>query len=36
MFHSGGFRVLKHYYKEYVCKYLKYLFQHQVSYNSFV
>lgn len=26
LFHSGGFRCFKHYYKEYVCKYLAHLF----------
>lgn len=26
LFHSGGFRCFKHYYKEYVCKHLKHLF----------
>ena len=36
LFHSGGFRCFKHYYKEYVCKHLKHLFPHQVSYNRFV
>ena len=25
LFHSGGFRCFKHYYKEYVCKHLKHL-----------
>lgn len=36
LFHSGGFRCLKHYYKEYVCKHLKHLFTRLVSYNRFV
>ena len=36
LFHSGGFRCLKHYYKEYVCKHLQHLFPRQVSYNRFV
>ena len=31
LFHSGGFRCFKHYYKEYVCKHLKHLFPRQVS-----
>lgn len=26
LFHSGGFRCFKYYYKEYVCKHLKDLF----------
>ena len=36
LFHSGGLRCFKHYYKEYVCKHLKHLFPRQVSYNRFV
>ena len=36
LFHSGGFRCFKHYYKEYVCKHLEHLFPHRVSYNRFV
>lgn len=36
LFHSGGFRCFKHYYKEYVYKHLKHLFSHQVFYNRFV
>ena len=36
LFHSGGFRCFKHYYKEYVCKHLKHLFPRQVSYNRFI
>ena len=36
LFHSGGFRCFKHYYKEYVCKHLKHPFPRQVSYNRFV
>ena len=36
LFHSGGFRCFKHYYKGYVCKHLKHLFPRQVSYNRFV
>ena len=36
LFHSGGFRCFKHYYKEYICKHLKHLFPRQVSYNRFV
>lgn len=36
LFHSGGFRCFKHYYKEYVCKHLKHLFRRQLSYNRFV
>ena len=26
LFHSGGFRCFKHYYKEYVCRHLTHLF----------
>lgn len=36
LFHSGGFRCFKHYYKEYVCKHLNHLFPKLVSYNRFV
>lgn len=36
LFHSGGFRCFKHYYKEYVCKHLKHLYPRLVSYNRFV
>ena len=35
LFHSGGFRCFKHYYKEYVCKHLKHL-SSSGSYNRFV
>ena len=35
LFHSGGLRCFKHYYKEYACKHLKHLFPRQVSYNRF-
>ena len=36
LFHSGGFRCFKHYYREYVCKHLTHLFPRRVSYNRFV
>ena len=36
LFHSRGFRCFKHYYKEYVCKYLKGMFPQCVFYNRFV
>ncbi len=36
LFHSGGFRCFKHYYREYVCKHLKHLYPRQVSYNRLV
>ena len=29
LFHSGGFKCFKHYYKEYVCKHLTHLFLHR-------
>lgn len=36
MFHSGGYRCLKHYYLQYVCTHLKHLFPEAVSYTRFV
>ena len=36
IFHSNGFRCLKHFYKEYVCVHLRHLFPDVVSYNRFV
>lgn len=36
LFHSGGFRYFKHYYKKHVCKHLRHLFPRLVSYNRFV
>lgn len=36
MFHSSGYRCLKHFYKECVCKHLRHLFPRVVSYNRFV
>ena len=36
LFHSSGFRCLKHFYKEYVCVHLRHLFPNVVSYNRFV
>ena len=36
LFHSSGFRCLKHFYKEYVCVHLRHLFPKVVSYNRFV
>ena len=35
-FQSGGYRCFKHFYQEYVCKHLGYLFPRRVSYNSIV
>lgn len=36
MFHSSGYRCLKHYYINHVCKHLRHLFPEVVSYNRFV
>ena len=36
LFHSGGYRYFKHFYQEYVCKYLTHFFPRRVSYNRFV
>lgn len=36
MFHDSGYRCLKHFYVEKVCKHLRYLFPKVVSYNRFV
>ena len=36
LFHSKGFRCLKHFYTQYVCKHLTHLFPRTVSYNRFV
>ena len=36
LFHSKGFRCLKHFYTQYVCKHLIHLFPNTVSYNRFV
>ena len=36
IFHSGGFRNMKHFYISYVQKHLYHLFPHTVSYNRFV
>lgn len=36
MFHSSGYRCLKHFYLDYVCRHLTHLFPHTVSYNRFV
>lgn len=36
LFHSGGFRCLKHYNKKYVCTHLKHLFPRSISHNRFV
>lgn len=36
LFHSSGFRCLKHFYVENVCKHMRHLFPNVVSYNKFV
>lgn len=36
MFHTSGYRCLKHFYKEHVCVHLRHLFPKVVSYNRFV
>ena len=36
LFHSSGYRCLKHFYQEKVCKYMRHLFPEVVSYNRFV
>ena len=36
LFHDSGYRCLKHFYVEKVCKYLRHLFPNVVSYNRFV
>ena len=36
LFHDSGYRCLKHFYQEKVCKYMRHLFPKVVSYNRFV
>ena len=36
LFHNSGYRCLKHFYLEKVCKHLRHLFPKVVSYNRFV
>ena len=36
LFHSSGYRCLKHFYLEEVCKHMRHLFPEVVSYNRFV
>ena len=36
LFHSSGYRCLKHFYLEKVCKHMSHLFPEVVSYNRFV
>lgn len=36
LFHNSGFRCLKHFYIEHVCRHMKHLFPKTVSYNRFV
>ena len=36
LFHDSGYRCLKHFYLEAVCKHMRHLFPRVVSYNRFV
>lgn len=36
LFHDSGYRCLKHFYLESVCKHMRHLFPKLVSYNRFV
>ncbi len=36
LFHSSGYRCMKHFYNDKVCKHMKHLFPETVSYNRFV
>lgn len=36
LFHGSGYRCLKHFYLQHVCKHLRHLFPKVVSYNRFV
>ena len=36
LFHSSGYRCLKHFYQEKICKHMRHLFPNVVSYNRFV
>lgn len=36
LFHGSGYRCLKHFYIDHVCKHLRHLFPRLVSYNRFV
>ena len=36
LFHDSGYRCLKHFYQEKVCKYMRHFFPKVVSYNRFV
>lgn len=36
LFHNSGYRCLKHFYLQYVCRHLRHLFPKTVSYNRFV
>lgn len=35
LFHPGGFKCFRHYYKEYACKHLTQPFPHRIPYNRF-
>ena len=36
LFHDSGYRCLKHFYQEKICKHMRHLFPKVVSYNRFV
>ena len=36
LFHDSGYRCLKHFYQEKICKHMRHIFQKVVSYNHFV
>ena len=36
LFHSSGYRCLKHFYTDKICKHMRHLFPEVVSYNRFV
>ena len=36
LFHDSGYRCLKHFYLEKICKHMRHLFPNVVSYNRFV
>ena len=36
LFHNSGYRCLKHFYLQYVCRHMRHLFPKVVSYNRFV
>ena len=36
LFHMGGYKCLKHYYVNYICKHCNHMFTRHISYNRFV